>query len=200
MKAVTRIVLFLVAMVALDQCGGKKGIDTGNYPVAIIRADQSTVEPGQQVTLRGGDSRDPGGRPLTFHWSQMTTNPMLVVFSANDSRDAFVVTVTMRLSGMYGFVLVVENDQGVMSIPDSVFVNVTPADWKATENPCSSNFLDEPQAVDSLIAEIKAEGVSDSDRDRYADELDRDAQLNEENGLEARAAKLRCKAWLLRHQ
>lgn len=205
---------FLTMLLCLGGCGGKSstGGGKGPLPVAVASADPAMVGSlGGQVTLRGVESRAPGGRPLIFHWSQVMTNPLPVVFSANDSRDAFVVQVFLRVLGAsygflgasYGFVLVVENDQGVMSIPDSVVVNVSPPDWAATDNPCGSDFLNDPQAVDRWFAEIgaelRAEGVSDSDWDQYADGLDADADLNEENGLLGSAERLRCKAWLVRH-
>jgi formylglycine-generating enzyme required for sulfatase activity/Mg-chelatase subunit ChlD len=93
-------------------------------PVAVARAEPSSVELGGQVTLRGAESSDPAGGRLIFHWSQLLINPFPVSFSSNDSEAAFAVRATLEDLGTYHFVLVVENELGLESEPDTVSVEV----------------------------------------------------------------------------
>ena len=97
-----------------------------------IRGQLASAEPGfgssreDQVTLRGDKSSDPSGGRLTYHWSQLPSNPFPVSFSHNDSEDAFAVRVTLTDEGKYHFVLEVENEAGLWSVPDTVEVGVRP--------------------------------------------------------------------------
>ena len=93
-------------------------------PVAAARVELGVVEPGEQVTLRGNESSDPAGGRLTYHWSQLPGNPFPVSFSDNDSEDAFLVRATLTDLGVYQFVLEVENEAGLRSMPDTVAVRV----------------------------------------------------------------------------
>ena len=93
-------------------------------PVAVARVESGVVEPGEQVTLRGNESSDPAGGRLTYHWSQLPGNPFPVSFSDNDSEDAFLVRATLTDLGVYQFVLEVENEAGLRSMPDTVAVEV----------------------------------------------------------------------------
>ena len=93
-------------------------------PVAAARVELGVVEPGEQVTLRGDESSDPAGGRLTYHWSQLSGNPFPVSFSDNDSEDAFLVRATLMDLGVYQFVLEVENEAGLRSMPDTVAVEV----------------------------------------------------------------------------
>ena len=92
-------------------------------PVAHIEVSKTTVESGETVILRGGNSTDPSGRGLMYHWSQVPTNPLPVSFSMNNSKDAFAVSVTLTELGEYRFVLVVDNGLA-SSAPDTVSVKV----------------------------------------------------------------------------
>ena len=102
------------------------GFDAAAYPVAEASADRVSVVSGDQVTLRGDRSSDPSGSELTYHWSQLPSNPFPVSFSQNDSENAFAVRVTLTDVGKYHFVLEVENEVGLWSMPDTVAIGVRP--------------------------------------------------------------------------
>ena len=70
------------------------------------------------------ESIDPAGGRLTYHWSQLPGNPFPASFSDNDSESAFAVQATLTDLGVYQFVLEVENEAGLRSLPDTVTVRV----------------------------------------------------------------------------
>ena len=90
-------------------------------PTATAVADADVVFTGESVTLRGGDSTDPSGRGLKYHWASVPTNPVGVEFPFNDSGEAFAVTVNLSVRGEYRFRLVVDNGLA-SSDPDTVIV------------------------------------------------------------------------------
>ena len=98
--------------------------DAATFPVAAASVESGVVEPGDQVTLWGNESSDPAGGRLTYHWSQLPGNPFPVSFSHNDSESAFAVRATLTDLGIYQFVLEVENEAGLRSMPDTVAVRV----------------------------------------------------------------------------
>ena len=98
--------------------------DAATFPVAAASVESGVVEPGEQVTLWGDESSDPAGGRLTYHWSQLPGNPFPVSFSHNDSESAFAVRATLTDLGIYQFVLEVENEAGLRSMPDTVAVRV----------------------------------------------------------------------------
>ena len=98
--------------------------DAAAFPVAAANVEAVVIEPGDQVTLWGDESNDPAGGRLTYHWSQLPGNPFPVSFSHNDSESAFAVQATLTDLGIYQFVLEVENEAGLRSMPDTVAVRV----------------------------------------------------------------------------
>lgn len=98
--------------------------DAATFPVAAASVESGVAEPGEQVTLWGDKSSDPAGGRLTYHWSQLPSNPFPVSFSHNDSESAFAVRATLTDLGIYQFVLEVENEAGLRSMPDTVAVRV----------------------------------------------------------------------------
>ena len=80
----------------------------------------------REIRLRceGHESIDPAGGRLTYHWSQLPGNPFPASFSDNDSESAFAVQATLTDLGVYQFVLEVENEAGLRSLPDTVTVRV----------------------------------------------------------------------------
>ena len=94
------------------------------FPLAVAQVESPWAEVGGQITLRGEESRDPQEGQLLFHWSQLASNPLPVTFAANGSENAFAVRVTLDDPGTYQFVLIVENELGLESAPDTVAVTV----------------------------------------------------------------------------
>ena len=92
-----------------------------DVPTSTAVADADVIFTGGSVTLRGGDSIDPSGRGLSYHWASVPTNPVGVEFPFNDSGEAFAVTVTLTARGEYRFRLVVDNGLA-SSDPDTVLV------------------------------------------------------------------------------
>ncbi len=97
-------------------------VDPAHRPTASARADPAVIEPGAQVLLHGGDSHDPGGGSMVFRWRELSGNPYPVSFPANDAEAAFAVYVTLPKVGQYRFTLVVTNERGLRSRPDTVVV------------------------------------------------------------------------------
>ena len=95
---------------------------SAGLPVAVARKEPASVDVGGQVTLRGDRSIDPSGGRLTYHWSELPSNPFPVSFSSNDSENAFAVRVALTDVGAYQFVLEVANEAGLRSAPDTVRV------------------------------------------------------------------------------
>lgn len=143
-------------------CGGAKATDpsSGTRPVAVASAEPATVEPGQQVTLRGGASTDPGGGGLVFHWGQASSNPLPVEFSTNDSSGASSVQVTLQAPGRYSFVLRVENEQAVLSLPDSVVVTV-----RSPNRVPAANAGNDQTVQAGATVQLDGSGSSDPDHD-----------------------------------
>ena len=70
-------------------------------------------------------------------------------------------------------------------------------DWRASDNPCSEEFLLTPEVVAELRDEIKAENLSGEGDAR---EVEEEAFINRANGIFTVANRLDCKAWLIRTQ
>ena len=131
----------IAAALVVSACGGKKSVSPEDYPVAVAAADSSVVTLGKQVTLIGRGSYDPKGKQLLFHWSQGTTNPSPVVFSANDSQNASAVQVTLDQAGTYAFALVVESEKGLKSLPDTVVVTAKKWELNTAEHKQTGSYF-----------------------------------------------------------
>jgi|GEM_PF-6586230 hypothetical protein len=93
------------------------------FPVANVRAVPSGVSVGSHISLLGDQSSDPLGGFLVYHWSQMPSNPFPVSFGeVNDTRAAVDVRFILSVVGNYRFVLVVENQAGLISEPFTIQV------------------------------------------------------------------------------
>ncbi len=116
----------------VSQCGApvtpnQNLIAALNNTAPVARAgDGGESAVGAPLTLDGSASYDPDGDEIIFIWSVDTTpeasqlgeNP----FSANEDRNAAVVTVTLDVEGVYIFGLVVQDPDGAISNTDFVVV------------------------------------------------------------------------------
>lgn len=97
-------------------------------PVARITGEgQAPV--GGQLMLDGTDSYDPDGDEIKYQWSVDTRPEDSVIgdnpFSANDDRNAGLVSVTLDVEGVYIFALVVVDDFEVPSATDYAIFEAT---------------------------------------------------------------------------
>ena len=97
-------------------------------PVArIIGGGQAPV--GGQLLLDGTDSYDPDGDEIKYVWSVDTRPAESLIgespFSANDDRNAALVTVTLDTEGVFIFALVVVDGSDVSSAADYVIYEAT---------------------------------------------------------------------------
>ncbi|MBY6226453.1 glycosyl hydrolase family 18 protein [Ferrimonas balearica] len=87
-------------------------------PIANAGADQTVVGPAQ-ITLRGSQSRDPDGDPLSYQWAQ-SSGPVLTLSDADSANASFSLTATDE-TVQYGFTLTVTDPDGLSS-SDSVII------------------------------------------------------------------------------
>lgn len=121
--------LALLAPLA-SQCGGpvppnQTFVDALNNTAPVARAgDGGEAAIGAPLTLDGSASYDPDGDEIIYVWSvdtlpeasQLGENP----FSANEDRNAGIVTVNLDVEGIYIFGLVVKDPDEAMSNTDFV--------------------------------------------------------------------------------
>jgi hypothetical protein len=94
-------------------------------PVADAGPDQ-TVASGATVTLDGSGSSANGGSPIaSYQWTQ-TSGPSVTLDDPTSESPSFTAPVTATEEDLV-FELLVTNNQGVSSTPDSVTITVTPA-------------------------------------------------------------------------
>jgi hypothetical protein len=94
-------------------------------PVADAGADQ-TVASGADVTLDGSGSSNPSGGTITYQWTQ--TSGLSVTLSDSTAVNPTFTAPETEVQEVIVFELVVTNEQGVESEPDSVTITVNPAD------------------------------------------------------------------------
>lgn len=116
--------LGLVAALSLLGADGCPAED-GNTPTANAGSDL-VVELGEQASLDGEESSDPGGLALTYHWSlefkPVTSSVTDDAFSRNGNAEAATTSFVPDTPGQYGVTLYVENENGQRSDLDYVRV------------------------------------------------------------------------------
>ena len=78
------------------------------------------------VQLDGSNSSDPNGSALTYPWTH-TSAPEVILSDSTSASSSFTAAETIVLTDLI-FQLVVTNEQGVESQPDSFTITVTPSD------------------------------------------------------------------------
>jgi PKD domain len=96
-------------------------------PIADAGPDQ-TVQPGASVTLDGTGSRDPDGTIVSYHWFLVSSPGGFggITLQPNNNNQASRTTFTAPQTpgGDFTFQLVVTDDEGVFSAPDTVVIRV----------------------------------------------------------------------------
>ena len=93
-------------------------------PIAQAGPDQ-TVRTGNQVTLDGSASFDPGNFvPLTYHWEQ--TGGLTVVLGSADNVTTTFMTPAVTQTQVLTFELTVTNTYQLASVPGVVVITVDP--------------------------------------------------------------------------
>lgn len=93
-------------------------------PTANAGPDQANSEPYSVVTLDGSGSTDPDGTITTYAWTQ-TSGVAVTLSSASAQKPTFTAPATMDGSDLV-FSLVVTDNSGAVSTPDTVTVSVLP--------------------------------------------------------------------------
>lgn len=93
-------------------------------PTADAGPDRS-VTAGESASLFGGSSNDPGGSVVGYAWTQ-TAGPAVPLFSAATVQPRFVAPVVASAVTLT-FSLIVTDNVGLQSAPDSITVTVNPA-------------------------------------------------------------------------
>ena len=93
-------------------------------PIANAGADRS-VTSGDSVFLSGGASNDPGGAVVGYAWTQ-TSGPAVVLVGNSTEQLRFAAPVVASAATLT-FSLVVTDNVGLQSAPDSITVTVNPA-------------------------------------------------------------------------
>ncbi|MFT3767714.1 MAG: M36 family metallopeptidase [Minicystis sp.] len=95
----------------------------GNAPPVADAGPDQMVKSGTPVTLDGSKSSDPGGKPLTFQWTETAGTPVTISGAAADKPTFIAPNVTMPTT--LTFQLTVKGGTG--SASDTVDVVVSPA-------------------------------------------------------------------------
>lgn len=94
-------------------------------PISNAGTDQ-TVESGATVQLDSSGSSDPSGSALAYQWTQIS-GPSVTLNDPTPSSPTFTAPET-EIQETLVFELVVTNERGVESEPDSVTITVNPSD------------------------------------------------------------------------
>ncbi len=105
-------------------------VDPATCPRADAGTDQ-TLNEGAAVRLRGGNSADPAGGPLTFDWFQVS-GPQVSISGVFIAEPSFAAPQTTGADIKLEFELTVSNEQGC---PDRDTVVITVRD-RASGDPC----------------------------------------------------------------
>ncbi|MCH8851886.1 MAG: DUF11 domain-containing protein [Planctomycetes bacterium] len=112
-------------------------VDPATCPRADAGTDQ-TVNEGAAVRLRGGNSADPGGRPLTFEWFQLS-GPQVSINGVFIVEPSFAAPQATGAEIELEFELTVTNEQGC---PDRDTVVITVRD-RDSGDPCNGVVCDD---------------------------------------------------------
>lgn len=126
------------------------GPPPNQIPVANAGPNKSAYV-GQQVTLTGAGS-DADGTVASYAWSQ-TAGPTVVLAGSGAAR-----TFTPTVVGSYTFTLVVTDDDGEQSVPDSVTVNIlaVPAEPDPEPEPSTTSSLRPFPMIEKALKELLA--------------------------------------------
>ena len=119
-------------------------------PVADAGDDQ-TVQEGNEVTLRGTDSFDPDGDPLTYQWTQ-TAGPEVSLSDLSAAAPIFTAPLVGSAGEVLRFALTVGD--GIAESTDGVQVVVTNVNQAPVANAGSDQTIDEgtPAALDGTAS------------------------------------------------
>jgi hypothetical protein len=135
---------------------------TGNLRPVAEAGTQIDQSADTAVQLNGTASRDPDGDPITFLWtfsytpegSELSGKEM--PFTKNNSADAGVTTFQPDKVGTYIVQLVVTDDKGNASAPDTVIVTITEPEQKPVADAG-------PDVVSSVGAAVALSGTGSYD-------------------------------------
>jgi YVTN family beta-propeller protein len=117
--------MFITTSTFLETGGSVYVLEDKPSFTANAGSDQ-TVNPGDTVQLDGSGSSNPSGGTLTYQWTQ--TGGPTVTLDDSTSADPIFTAPDTQVQDPIVFELVVTNEQGVRSEPDSVTITVNPSE------------------------------------------------------------------------
>ncbi len=105
---------------------------TDRIPSANAGPDK-TVDSREVVQLDGSNSSDPNGSALTYQWTQ-TSGPEVTLSDSTSASSSFTAAETNVQTDLT-FQLVVTNEEGMESEPDSVTIDINPSNSPSAPPP-----------------------------------------------------------------
>lgn len=126
-------------------------------PSAVAGSDATYAE-GDSVMLSGLESSDSDGQISAYQWTQIS-GPTVALSSSNSAETSFIAPDVKSVTDFH-FQLVVTDDEGLESAPDTVIVTVTPVNASPTIAISGGNNR---SVVEGDILTLDASGSTDPD-------------------------------------
>jgi len=138
-----------------ENCGGG---GENNPPIANAGADQTLTLPTNSTTLNGSLSTDSDGTIVSYAWIQVS-GPSLI-----DPANVMNYDISNLVIGTYVFQLIVTDNDGAMSVADTVTITVNPQDGD-NDSICSDGIDNDGDNLIDFPEDPGCESSSDDSED-----------------------------------